>query len=83
VLAQRGAAVSPVTSYLAIEPGVRPSRDGIAYGMGSGRGRIARVRYGATAVSGQQPVFDGGAYLTHALAERWLRCGGAGRRAVG
>src|SRR4029079_13407765 len=29
VLARRGRAVSPVTSYLAIEPGVRPSTEGI------------------------------------------------------
>jgi subtilisin-like proprotein convertase family protein len=46
-LAFFGRAVSPVTSYLAIEPGVRPSRIGIpgrgegsgsGYGVGSGRG---------------------------------------------
>ena len=29
VLARHGRAVSPVTSYLAIEPGVRPSTEGI------------------------------------------------------
>jgi hypothetical protein len=52
-LAQRGQAVSPVTSYLAIEPGVRPSTDGFVeeggsgsgYGRGAGgfRGRDAKV----------------------------------------
>jgi Mg-chelatase subunit ChlD len=45
-IAMYGRAVSPVTSYLAIEPGVRPSTAGIVrrngtgfgYGVGSGRG---------------------------------------------
>lgn len=36
VLAQRGRAVSPVTSYLAIEPGVRPSTEGLLEGEGIG-----------------------------------------------
>ena len=30
VLARHGGAVSPVTSYLAVEPGVRPSTEGIS-----------------------------------------------------
>jgi Vault protein inter-alpha-trypsin domain len=42
-LAMLGRAVSPVTSYLAIEPGVRPSTEGLedgegAFGFGSGAG---------------------------------------------
>jgi hypothetical protein len=37
-LAMRGRAVSPVTSYLAIEPGVRPSTEGLEDGHGSGGG---------------------------------------------
>ena len=39
VVAYRGRAVSPVTSYLAVEPGVRPSIDGLeneSFGMGGG-----------------------------------------------
>ncbi len=32
VLARHGRAVSPVTSYLAIEPGVRPSTEGLNEG---------------------------------------------------
>ena len=31
VLAKHGRAVSPVTSYLAVEPGVRPSTEGIEF----------------------------------------------------
>ncbi len=36
ILAKRGGAVSPVTSYLAIEPGVRPSTEGLDWGEGGG-----------------------------------------------
>jgi len=34
-LAMLGRAVSPVTSYLAIEPGVRPSNEGLDWGLGT------------------------------------------------
>ena len=34
-LAMLGRAVSPVTSYLAIEPGVRPSNEGLDWGIGT------------------------------------------------
>ncbi len=37
-LAMHGRAVSPVTSYLAIEPGVRPSTEGLEHGEGSSSG---------------------------------------------
>jgi len=42
LLARAGGAVSPVTSYLAIEPGVRPSTEGLeeGQGFGSGAGRL-------------------------------------------
>src|SRR5690606_36548026 len=52
-LALYGGAVSPVTSYLAIEPGVRPSTEGIEYtATGIGFGSVApRVRMGGTMVS--------------------------------
>ena len=46
-LAMKGGAVSPVTSYLAIEPGVRPSTEGLDWGtgqgFGSGHGRFRRI----------------------------------------
>lgn len=45
VVALMGRVVSPVTSYLAIEPGVRPSTIGLADG-GSGWGTIGSGRYG-------------------------------------
>jgi hypothetical protein len=35
VVAYRGRAVSPVTSYLAVEPGVRPAVDGLEVGLGN------------------------------------------------
>ena len=44
-LALAGRAVSPVTSYLAIEPGVRPSRIGLD-GGGTGWGTIGAGSYG-------------------------------------
>ena len=44
-VALAGRAVSPVTSYLAIEPGVRPSKIGLE-GGGTGWGTIGTGRYG-------------------------------------
>jgi hypothetical protein len=77
----KGRAVSPVTSYLAIEPGVRPSTDGFeedgrgegmgfggtgsGSGFGSGTGRLG---------SGQLP--DPQAFLDRELAQAWSGCGG-------
>jgi hypothetical protein len=45
-VAMTARAVSPVTSYLAIEPGVRPSRIGLDGGGGTGWGSISCGRYG-------------------------------------
>jgi Mg-chelatase subunit ChlD len=48
-LAAAGRVVSPVTSYLAIEPGVRPSTDGIertGFGWGTGVGSFGSGCYG-------------------------------------
>ncbi|KIG19193.1 hypothetical protein DB30_04658 [Enhygromyxa salina] len=82
-LALRGRAVSPVTSYLAIEPGVRPSTEGLERGgegsmgiggiglMGSGGG------FGGSG-SGMGPTFDKRAWLEAELREGWRRCGGDG-----
>lgn len=78
-LAMRGGAVSPVTSYLAIEPGVRPSTEGLDWGLsgvgagggGIGAGMVAgSVRYVA-------PSFNHRAWLTSRLGSALKRCGGA------
>jgi hypothetical protein len=51
VLAMRGGAVSPVTSYLAIEPGVRPSTEGLDWsGVGSGGGGMGEGTIGLGSV---------------------------------
>ncbi len=54
-VARLGRVVSPVTSYLAIEPGVRPSTEGFGRGAGAGFGgrghRMPRIRAGRAAVS--------------------------------
>jgi hypothetical protein len=78
-LALRGRAVSPVTSYLAIEPGVRPSTEGLerngrlAFGIGlGGTGRL-----GGVAVSSRAPAVDREAYLREQLEAERRRCGGA------
>ncbi len=79
-LAMHGGAVSPVTSYLAIEPGVRPSTEGLDWGAGSGTGfgrGFGRVRMGATSVSASPPPpFDPVKYLTDNLSLAYTRCGG-------
>ena len=82
VLAMRGRAVSPVTSYLAIEPGVRPSTEGIESwersltGRGSGGGSGSMF---ASRAAGAKPSFDHHAWLTGELDEARRRCGGADR----
>lgn len=83
-LAMMGRVVSPVTSYLAIEPGVRPSTEGLeefsasGAGFGSGHGRLATL-YGA------QPRinnFDKQAFLKDELSRGLQACGGAGKKAT-
>ena len=78
-IAMFGGAVSPVTSYLAIEPGVRPSTAGIDWGasgggqgFGSGTGRL---RMGATRAGGTPPP-DPQAWLEKHLGKAWKACGG-------
>ncbi|HEU4538853.1 MAG TPA: hypothetical protein VFS00_32260, partial [Polyangiaceae bacterium] len=78
-LAYRGRAVSPVTSYLAVEPGVRPSTEGLLEGgsgiggsgggSGVGLGRIGTIGRGG-------PGFDHAAFLREALRKGWRACGG-------
>jgi hypothetical protein len=76
-LALRGGAVSPVTSYLAIEPGVRPSTEGIDWeGTGQGFGAGSGALGGSTSVSGAVPALDREAFLRDAIAKDWRRCGG-------
>jgi hypothetical protein len=78
-LAMKGGAVSPVTSYLAIEPGVRPSTEGLDWGSGTGAGFGAgggRLRMGATRVGSGVPPIDRAALLRSLLESAWRACGG-------
>jgi hypothetical protein len=73
VLARRGRAVSPVTSYLAIEPGVRPSTEGLE----SRRAATPDVIPGYANVRGlPEPVrIDRQKFLENELARAWRECG--------
>jgi len=80
-LAWKGGAVSPYTSYLAVEPGVRPSTAGIerdlslsGVGMGFGGGRGVGVSLGA----GKASSFDPRAWLTEEVRKVRHRCGADG-----
>lgn len=79
-LAFFGRAVTPVTSYLAIEPGVRPSTEGletVGFGMGGGRlsgshrARMPAIRFGSV------DTFDPRAFLQQSLRDAWRACGGS------
>lgn len=80
-LAMRGGAVSPVTSYLAIEPGVRPSTEGLEAWESGGIGLIGSG-WGSGGGSGfggrgsARPSFDKQAWLEQELRDGWERCGG-------
>ncbi len=78
ILARHGGAVSPVTSYLAVEPGVRPSTEGIDVGEASGWGDGAGGMIGfgnlATVGSGRR-AFDPLAWLRDALEPARRKCG--------
>ncbi|HKO52749.1 MAG TPA: vWA domain-containing protein [Polyangiaceae bacterium] len=79
-LALLGHAVSPVTSYLAIEPGVRPSTEGLdRTEQGYGHGAGTACGYGMHSVSSNGPAIDRQAYLENALAGERRRCGGSAR----
>lgn len=78
-LAMHGGAVSPVTSYLAIEPGVRPSTEGlepgelgsgsgvgVGQGFGSGHGRLGSTRTSS---------LDRQAFLDNELKKAATKCG--------
>jgi hypothetical protein len=86
-LAKRGRVVSPVTSYLAIEPGVRPSTEGLepdesGFGVGSGAGGIPRIRVGAHASvrAGRPPDLPG--ILRGEIRAALDACGGTDRKAT-
>jgi hypothetical protein len=86
LLARAGGAVSPVTSYLAIEPGVRPSTEGLeegqAFGGGAGRlggsHRIKRpfVRMGSVKPPDYERVF------ASLLRDAVKTCGAEGRATI-
>lgn len=80
VLAMRGGAVSPVTSYLAIEPGVRPSNEGldwgtIGHGSGTGTGQGFGNGHGRLGSSRVRPTFDKHAWLKGQLEKAAKHCG--------
>jgi hypothetical protein len=87
VLAKRGGAVSPVTSYLAIEPGVRPSTEGleessvgtIGHGSGTGSGQGFGSGHGRL---GSRRQFNFLGWLKTQIAQGWATCGGAARKAT-
>jgi hypothetical protein len=86
VLAMKGGAVSPVTSYLAIEPGVRPSIIGLDWGEGIGLGGLGLVGMGAGGGGGGMGFGLGKAFspvqwLRSELKKAMTTCGAAGRSA--
>lgn len=83
-LALLGGAVSPVTSYLAIEPGVRPSAEGLERGQNTGLiGKDGCGGTGAGYGSVRGAPFGGRldrqAWLDEQLHAAWRACGGAGQ----
>lgn len=83
-LAMMGKVVSPVTSYLAIEPGVRPSTEGLeemsgfGMGFGSGSGRAIDPLYGVGSVRFSD---DKETFLRREIDKALTQCGGSGRKA--
>ena len=79
-LALLGHAVSPVTSYLAIEPGVRPSTEGLepaVSGYGHGASGVSLGRSIACSLGANMPELDRRGYLENELAAESRRCGAA------
>jgi len=82
-LAMHGGAVSPVTSYLAIEPGVRPSTEGLEgdeIGSAWGAGGLGLSGVGSGG-GGSAATFSPDEWLRASLAASWARCGGDPNRA--
>ncbi|MCA9587012.1 MAG: hypothetical protein KC657_16775 [Myxococcales bacterium] len=78
-LAMRGGVVSPVTSYLAIEPGVRPSNEGLDWSLtGTGEGGGGRgegIGLGTIGALGRGSAFRHEAWLEQRLRAAAARCG--------
>jgi hypothetical protein len=78
-LALLGGAVSPVTSYLAIEPGVRPSNEGLdwgasGHGEGLGLGQGFGNGHGRLGSSGARHTVDKDAWLRAQLLSAMRGC---------
>jgi hypothetical protein len=78
-LALQGGAVSPVTSYLAIEPGVRPSNEGLewgtlGFGSGGGTGQGFGSGSGRLLGSTRGTIVDKNAWLRAQLTGFLKRC---------
>ena len=74
-----GGAVSPVTSYLAIEPGVRPSNEGldwgsVGHGGGIGLGQGFGNGHGRLSGSGPRHTVDKNAWLRAQLLSAMRTC---------
>jgi hypothetical protein len=82
-LATLGRAVSPVTSYLAIEPGVRPSTEGLEWGssIGSAFGMGGVGLTGVGNASGGRPA-DLQGFFKNKLSDALRTCGGGARGAT-
>jgi len=84
-LAMKGHAVSPVTSYLAIEPGVRPSTEGLEESESFGFGGLGLSGIGHGGGGGMKigvlDLFDRRAFLRGELAKALKTCG-AGTRTI-
>jgi len=82
-LALRGGAVSPVTSYLAIEPGVRPSTEGLDHAEGTiGLGSTGLIGRGGGGGGSGMGFDSGGPDRRQELLEQRVRealdaCGGS------
>lgn len=81
ILAKRGHAVSPVTSLLAVEPGVRPSTEGFEEeGFGAGGGGLGGgIGLGSIGTLGHGSIsgFDPEAYLKKEIGKALHACGGS------
>lgn len=83
VLAKMGNALSPVTSFLAVEPGVRPSTEGLwgdEIGDSFSIGSLGLSGIGEGG-GGRAEWHDIAAFLRGALAGGWKACGGGSRKA--
>lgn len=86
VLARAGRAVSPVTSYLAIEPGVRPSTEGLdeseGRGSGIGLGAMGTGHHFRVGTAGGRVAPDYRAIFASLIAPAVERCGAKGRSQI-